>query len=79
MKGRKGGKVQQKIWYNKVHQITRESTDISLENFLLEKFFSLSHVTKSKAGKVEAKRFSSGISAFLKVFAGLSSSCTPFG
>ena len=28
-----------KIWYNKVHQITRESTDISLENFLLEKFF----------------------------------------
>ena len=41
MKGRKEGKTQQKIWYNKVHQITRESTDISLENFLLEKFFSL--------------------------------------
>ena len=40
MKGRKEGK--RKIWYNKVHQITRESTaDISLENFLLEKFFSL--------------------------------------
>ena len=40
MKGRKE-RPNKKIWYNKVHQITRESTDISLENFLLEKFFSL--------------------------------------
>ena len=41
MSERKEGKAQQKIWYNKVHKITRESTDISLENFLLEKFISL--------------------------------------
>lgn len=41
MKERKEETAQQKIWYNKVHQITRESTDRSLENFLLEKFFPL--------------------------------------
>ena len=50
--------------------------------FFLRSFFHsafMSHVTKSKAGKVEAKRFSADISAFVQVFTGLSCSCTPFG
>ena len=53
-----------------------------LKIFFLRSFFHsafMSHVTKSKAGKVEAKRFSADISAFVQVFTGLSSSCTPFG
>ena len=53
-----------------------------LKIFFLRSFFHsafMSHVTKSKAGKVQAKRFSADISAFVLVFTGLSSCCTPSG
>ena len=66
MKGRK--KRQNKL------QFARESTDISREILL--------YVTckKSKDSKVEAKRFFAGMSAFVQVFTGLSSSsCSQFG